>query len=236
MSENYNNSGNVVQTQDNETAVKSIIIKNFKFLIKLFLFIFLIIILFGACHYLILKDHVTDRKGNENQKKWESKAGALPNSSSSISGRGGTVVEKAIECHKYLREHGFTYDMSYGKSIPDFIESSAKHVDCSTYVSWVLYCTGLDVYKGGQESNFKSNYEAGKHPELMEVQKNDIQPGDILLYDSHVEFAAKVENGKVTLVYNCGYNDAIKSEGTAEYPETSSAGSGDNYIYIFRVK
>ena len=135
------------------------------------------------------------------------------------------VVEKAIECHKYLREHRYTYGGGY--SIPDGIYNSSI-VDCSAYVSWVLYEIGCESFKTYQETEFVTRCSSGAHPELEEVNnKNDVQPGDILVYraygghSGHVELAAQVENGKVIRVYNCGSNSSILSEGTSEYPETS---------------
>ena len=154
------------------------------------------------------------------------------------------VVQKAIECHKYLRENGYTYGGGY--YIPDGIFSSSV-VDCSAYVSWVLYEAGCESFHTYQELEFVANCSAGEHPELEEIaDKSQVQPGDILVYraygsysSGHVELAAQVEDGEVIRVYNCGYNAAISSSGTAEYPETSYP-SRDIAEYsgnkIYRVK
>ena len=146
-----------------------------------------------------------------------------------LSGRGGTIVEKAIECHRYLRENGFTYNMDYGKSIPEFIDSPAKHVDCSTYVSWVLYMAGFDSFAGGQETEFRSNYS---YHGLIKVPNDQVQPGDILCESGHVEIAAKVDNGVVTLVYNCGGKSSVESEGVEGYEEASYPGSHVLYAVL----
>lgn len=82
----------------------------FNFWLKIIIIIFLIGILLTSFLKIIFNIDTADTKGNNNVKRWESVAGPLPNSgSSSISGRGGTVVQKAIECHKYVRENGYTY-------------------------------------------------------------------------------------------------------------------------------
>lgn len=153
------------------------------------------------------------------------------------------VEEKAIECHRYVREHGYTYGGGY--NIPDGIYSSSV-IDCSAYVSWVLYEIGCESFHTYQETEFVQNCSAGVHPELEEIEnKREVQPGDILVYrayggyDGHVELAAKVENGTVELVYNCGSDTSISSEGTEDYPETSTPARdiseyADNKIY--RVK
>lgn len=51
-----------------------------------------------------------------------------------------TIVEKAKKCHDYLRNNGYKYAQA-GISIP--ITNSVKTVDCSSYVSWVLYEAGF---------------------------------------------------------------------------------------------
>lgn len=223
----------VINNNENKTnnTNKKVLTKQFKKGIKNLLIIIIavsvICILLVSFLKTIFKIETADTKDNKTAKKWESVANST---SSSISSRGGTVVQKAIECHEYLREHGFKYDdEGISKTIPDFLEDSRKIVDCSAFVSLVLYQAGLDSFKGGQESNFKSNPH-----ELKEVSEDDIQPGDILVYNSHVEIAAKVENNKVTLVYNCGVQDAIDAKGTDEYPETSSP-HNESYTAILRV-
>lgn len=199
----------------------------FRFLIK-FIIVFIVTgILLTAFLKIIFKIDTADAKDSKNIQKWEKVAGPLPNSGSSfLSGRGGTVIQKAIECHKYLRENGYTYGGGY--SIPDGIFNSSKIVDCSAFVSWVLYEVGCDSFKTYQETEFVANCSSGKHPELIEItNKNDVQPGDVLVYraygghSGHVELAAQVENRKVTRVYNCGSDSSISSPGTTEYPETS---------------
>ena len=109
------------------------------------------------------------------------------------------VVQKAIECHKYLRENGYTYGGGY--YIPDGIFSSSV-VDCSAYVSWVLYEAGCESFHTYQETEFVANCSAGEHPELEEItDKSQVQPGDVLVYraygsysSGHVELAAQVED------------------------------------------
>lgn len=154
--------------------------------------------------------------------------GTVVTSGSSI-GIGGTVVQKAIECHKYLRENRYVYpDPDQGYKIPEGIYEH-DFVDCSAYVSWVLYCAGYESFNGWQETSFRTN-----HHELVEVSSSDIKPGDVLVYSDHVELAAKVEGGKVTRVYNCGYTDAILSEGTSDCPESVNAGRWD-YVVVLRA-
>lgn len=138
------------------------------------------------------------------------------------------IIEKAIECHKYLRERRFTYGYS-GTGIPGFLNDGQNLVDCSLYVGWVLYEAGYDPYVA-----YESDYYSNDHGFTI-VPNDQVQPGDILnLTGRHVEIAAAVENGEVTLVYNCGYTGAIQAEGSSEYPETVVP-SNNNYDVIIRA-
>lgn len=137
------------------------------------------------------------------------------------------VIQKAIECHKYLRENGYKYGQ-IGLEIPDG-KKNGKTIDCSSYVSWVLYCAGDDSFKGHQETAFTGNYQKHK---LKEVKLSDVQPGDVLVEDGHVELAAEVKNGEITRVYNCGWDGAIQSEGTKEYPETAEVSNKNDQVKL----
>lgn len=130
---------------------------------------------------------------------------------------GGTIVEKAIECHAYLRENGYTYAQA-GINIP--ITSSVRTVDCSSYVSWVLYEAGFTEFEGYQKtsSTFTSNPWG-----WQEVSVSEAQPGDIITYSGHVEIVAG-DAGDRFRVYNCGGDESISSPGTEELPESSVSG------------
>ena len=130
---------------------------------------------------------------------------------------GGTVVEKAIECHAYLRENGYTYAQA-GVNIP--ITGSGRTIDCSSYVSWVLYEAGFTEFEGYQKTSsvFTSNPWG-----WQEVSVSEAQPGDIVTYSGHVEIIAG-DAGDRFRVYNCGGNSSISAAGTSELPESSNSG------------
>lgn len=218
----------VINNNENKTNEK-IATKQYKKglskLLKVIGTIFVMCILLVSFLKLIFHIETADTKDDSTAKKWQAVA---KTSSANISERGGTVIENAIECHKYLRENGFTYSSDYTKYIPDFLEASEKVVDCSTYANWVLYKSGLDSFKGPQETQFRTNPH-----ELKRVSEDDIQPGDVLVYRDHVEFAAKVENKKVTLVYSGG-SQGLDKKGTDEYPETCQPYNSP-YTAILRV-
>ncbi len=115
---------------------------------------------------------------------------------------GQKIIQKAKECHDYLRTHGYRYEMA-GISIP--IKSNVHTVDCSSYVSWVLYEVGFSEFAGYQKTSsvFLDN------PWGWEKIKNteDLQPGDILCYSGHVQIYAG--DGKI---FNCGGNESIQAE------------------------
>ena len=128
----------------------------------------------------------------------------------------GSIVQKAVECHKYLRINGFTYAQA-GISIP--ITGKGKTVDCSSFVSWVLYEAGYKDFAGPQENS--RTFNANRWG-WQQVSVSEAQPGDILVYSGHVEIMA-ADAGDRFRVYNCGGNASINASGTAELPESSSS-------------
>lgn len=142
---------------------------------------------------------------------------------------GGAIVEKAVECHEYLRNNGYVYAQA-GINIP--ITSSIRTVDCSSYVSWVLYEAGFSEFEGYQ----KTSYVFFDNPwGWQEVSVSEAQPGDIVIYDGHVEIVAG-DAGDRFVVYNCGGETSISAEGTEELPESSNSGHTKSQIQkILRV-
>ena len=121
------------------------------------------------------------------------------------------ILQKAKQCHDYLRKNGYKYDQ-VGLNIP--ITSSVSTIDCSSYVSWVLYEAGFTQFKGHQHrsADFATNpYNWEK------ISKENLQAGDILVYSGHVEIYAG--NGKY---YNCGGPESIQHEAPSAYGGSSS--------------
>lgn len=140
---------------------------------------------------------------------------------------GGIVVEKAIECHAYLRENGFRYAQA-GINVP--ITGKGGTVDCSSYVSWVLYEAGFTEFEGYQKTSgvFTSNPWGWE-----EVSVSEAQPGDIVTYSGHVEIIA-ADAGDRFRVYNCGDDKTIQTAGTDEYPETCVSANKNTVLKIIR--
>ena len=140
------------------------------------------------------------------------------------------IIENAIECHAYLRTNGYTY-AQIGLQVPEDI-LNGKHIDCSSYVSWVLYCTEYEQFHDHQKTSFVF-YDNPWHWEEVSVQ--DAAPGDILVYQfsstsGHVEIVAANPPGDYFTVYSCGSNDSISNPGTTELPEAGHPGYSKSQV------
>ncbi|MBQ8681321.1 MAG: Ig-like domain-containing protein [Bacilli bacterium] len=115
---------------------------------------------------------------------------------------------------KKIASGGFTYDGVNAKSIP----ITGTTIDCSAFVSWVLYEYGYEDFKGSQKSTLmflNTNYTDLYGWEEINVSAGEdvtskLKPGDILVRDNgsggaygHMNIVAKVENG-VVYAYDCG--------------------------------
>lgn len=118
----------------------------------------------------------------------------------------GTIVEKAKQCHDYLRLNGYKYEQA-GITVP--ITSAVKTVDCSSFVSWVLYEAGFTEFAGYQKT---SSYFKMNPMNWEKISKENLQAGDILVYEGHVQIYAG--DGKY---YNCGGKDSIENEAPSVY-------------------
>lgn len=146
----------------------------------------------------------------------------------------GEFLEVAYECWKIVCEKNPDYDM-VGVGIP----WDAPTIDCSSYVSWVLYEYGVATkndalvqeFQGGQHSTMtlmtvdwdKMGFETIPVSPGQDV-RSILQPGDILNKDSgggangHVQIVVEVKDGAV-YVYDCGpsrWRDAVNA-GPVEY-------------------
>ena len=109
------------------------------------------------------------------------------------------------------------YSMAYGKMVPPAENFSV--VDCSHYVSWVLYEYGVatnndelvKTFEGGQHSTetlMTVNWDALGF-ELISVSSMpgglaaNVQPGDILIKDGHTDIAVEYVDGTLW-TYDCG--------------------------------
>ena len=122
---------------------------------------------------------------------------------------GGDIAVVALDCHDQLRTAGYVYAQA-GISIPIDIGSGRKTVDCSSYVSWVCYEYGFtNEFAGYQKTSW--DFEANPWG-WEEISVADMQEGDILVYNGHVEMYAGSMDGDRPVVYNCGGNSSISNQ------------------------
>ena len=144
---------------------------------------------------------------------------------------------KAKEIHDYMRENNYgycTYDNRCNHEgecglNATFEESKTGYHNtcCATYVSWVLQETGyitkqehIDNNLNGANNLIRFLTEKG----WKEVDKKDIQPGDILCYNGHI--AIYGGRGKQ---YDAGHIDLIRK------PAPSKTALGGNTKKILRA-
>ena len=170
-------------------------------------------------------------------------------SSTTLGEFNGTFLEIAKQCHAYVREQGFTY----GPNAVPITESSAKRIDCSSYVSWVLYEYGYTDLAGGQlgcsggtlvpwcNSNLELVWQGFTHS-VSDI--TNLQPGDICVFGyssqqggsitTHTQIFAGYDTDGKAIWYNCGSDDAIaRAEGSEKYNSYNYNGQG--FLYAYRV-
>ena len=144
---------------------------------------------------------------------FEGNSGAVREYCNTSSGDASDFLEVAKKCWVEVCTSG-RYTSYGGSGIP----AKGPAIDCSAYVSWVLYEYGYKDFKGGQTSsqlfyqtNWKNKYGwkeikvgSGENP------KDKLQPGDIFVrYGSgthHVTIVESIKNGKL-YAYDCGNSD-----------------------------
>lgn len=170
--------------------------------------------------------------------------------------KNSSVINIAKACKKYIAENNFIYSLASGaRTIP--MDKSKLYngnycVDCSSYVSWILYeyalingKTNMQNYFSYQRNSatFASIGAAGRNSYLSVVDKKDGQninlalakPGDILVSKGHVEiFDSYTKNGNTLniKVYNCGSTSSARIAGIT----TSATKNINDITYILRAK
>ena len=134
----------------------------------------------------------------------------------SVNGQG--LVEIAKNCHDAVANAGFTYGATSG-GIPVDVNTDSK-IDCSGYISWVLYEAGYTEMEGGQHTTANSSLGAFGQEKGWQIieNANDIQAGDICFYrgsiygndPGHVNICVGEENGQ-KVFYDCGSTTVIQT-------------------------
>lgn len=133
------------------------------------------------------------------------------NASSSESSSENEMVEIAKELHDYVREKKYSYNTGQrpnGCNIP-IDESSPKVIDCSAFVSWVLYEYGYTDLAGSQQTT-RTLYGLAQRKGWTIKSANEAQPGDIML---RLNYHTSIYAGDGYL-YDCGSDEWIQEEKT----------------------
>ena len=170
-------------------------------------------------------------------------------SSTSLGEMNGTFLEISTSIFTYIYENNFKYGHGTSYPVPD----SQRFIDCTGYVTWVLYKYGYTEFEqSGQlscsvgtmvswaNSNLEKVWEGCTH-DITDV--TNIQPGDIVVMgkDSqaggeltqHAQiFAGYNDQGK-GIWYSCGGPNigGPATKGVAEYNGYSSQA----FLYVYRV-
>jgi len=168
-----------------------------------------------------------------------------------------TLLQIIKNCKTYYANNNFYYSTANGvRTIPADNSTSYSgkyYVDCSSFVTWVLYeyasangnISMKNYFSYQRNSQTFANIGAnGGNSYLAVVDKkgnNNVnlslaKPGDILVSNGHVEFFNSYTYYSPTYVnikvYNCGSNTSIKASGLT----TSATLNPSDITYILRVK
>lgn len=137
-----------------------------------------------------------------------------------LSGNANNILESAKQIKEYIASHGYRYG-GMQTNVKDATKS--RTVDCSSFVSWVLYNAGYTQFGGHQQTDGTFRTNSWK---FQEISKSKVQPGDILVFAGHVEIFYSYANGTLK-VYNAGSPDSVKVPGITV--------SGHNFNQIQKI-
>lgn len=141
----------------------------------------------------------------------------------------GDIASTAIEIHNYINQNNYAYSCEHNVSAgysnsctcdgaTNFgLELNAntisqyydiRCIDCSAFVSWVLYESGIDIGRKSSSFFYNENYETYTQYNWQKITDwNDLQPGDILVKSNHV--GIYIGNGSSV---EAGSTNAIRKE------------------------
>ena len=120
---------------------------------------------------------------------------------------GGSIVQIAKQIHDQI--HGFSY-----KATTQSLPVRTKYIDCSTYVTWVLYEYGYKEFSTSISSASYRNREYVKSKGWQIIDARNAQAGDILVYQRRSDGSGHVEifAGNGVGIYGAGSEGQINSE------------------------
>lgn len=173
----------------------------------------------------------------------------------------GLLVEEDFQgiadiCMSVLRKNNFYYSSRTYNFVknPPSSKTSIKGIDCSGYVSWVIYVYAKNNGKPELMNDFSKNVSTSemlkymkdnskyftKIGKLSEIKVTELKPGDIIIKNGHVEIFAKYDS-KVKNKYRCynaGKTECIKDneDGTKDGITGGGCNSKTKDYTVFRIK
>ena len=172
--------------------------------------------------------------------------------------KGATLIETIIALDNYTSSHGFKYAQLDIPASPDettirtnfdgegglYTPGEYYAIDCAEAVTSAIYLYAkangneemADYFDKCVDGDGMGSYAGayGENKYLEKVDPKDARPGDILVYDKHVEFLAQNGHGNgYPLVYNWGNSEHIMHAGE---PDLQNKRNPANVKYILRVK
>lgn len=162
----------------------------------------------------------------------------------------------AKSCMAVLRENNFyygskTYDF---KKSPPSASTSTKQIDCSGYVSWVIYeyakkkgnTTLMAEFETNKNSTAIMNYMSShteyftKVGKLSAIDPQNLKAGDIIVKSGHVEIFGKYDSSKTNKYrcYNAGATNCIRDnqDGVVDGMSGGACNSSTSSYTVYRIK
>lgn len=139
-----------------------------------------------------------------------------------------TFLGIAKQCHDYIRNNNFYYVQ--GNKIP--YPNGTSYIDCSAYVTWVLYEYGYTEFAGHQKD---TAWFMGSGPSKMGwtiLKPSEAKAGDLLVKSGHIEIFA----GDGVGTYAAGSTNAIRTEISYKGCSLSKIIAAGGFTRAIRVK
>lgn len=139
-----------------------------------------------------------------------------------------TFLGIAKQCHDYIKDNNFYYVQ--GNKIP--YPNGTSYIDCSAYVTWVLYEYGYTEFAGHQKD---TAWFMGSGPSKMGwtiLKPSEAKAGDLLVKSGHIEIFA----GDGVGTYSAGSTNSIRKDISYKGCSLSKIISDGGFTRAIRVK
>ena len=122
--------------------------------------------------------------------------------SGSATSSDGTVIEAAKSVHQIIEQQRYTYGSNSSQTVEESEAAGRKTVNCSTYVDWVLARIGLKLPSRYCDNALKTALDAETWCDNIGTNPSDAQPGDLVLFDGHIQIYGGNPGAGEELWYN----------------------------------